>query len=57
MTEIEVKTTSITGLATTNALNVVENKIASVIDLVEKQAKESDINTECLPTSDRWWNT
>ena len=54
MTEIEVKTTSITGLATTNALNVVENKIASVIDLVEKQAKESDINTECLPTSNRW---
>ena len=36
ITETEEKISSITGLATTNALNTFENKILNVHDLVKK---------------------
>ena len=55
ITEIECKMSVITDLATSTALNGVENKISSVSDLVKKtdyNAKISNTETKYLTTSD-----
>ena len=51
ITEIECKITSIAGLATTSALNTVENKIPNFSDLVKKQVKMQNYQTLRLNTS------
>ena len=42
ITEIEDKIPSITGLATTAALNAAENKIPNVSNVVKKKKKKKD---------------
>ena len=55
ITVIEHKVTSTTGIATTAAINAVENKVPNFSDLVKKQImmqKISDIETKYFATSD-----
>ena len=49
--EIECIMSSITGLATTSALNAVENKISNIRDLVKKQIMMEKLQTLQLKTS------
>ena len=54
ITEIEDKIPSITGLATTAALNAAENKIPNVSNVKKRQydVKTSDIESKYFTTSD-----